>query len=228
MNYLSNHEIQKFGKMISILSGRMISNKESARDASQEVWIEILRSLPSFNNESKLSTWIYTIAKRTIYKYAMNEKHYSLHFLHDYLEGEDRVIPDNIEAGGKELWIKEECDRCLTGLFHCLSNDARMIYLFRDVIHLSYPDISHIMDKGEQDIRKTMSRIRVKLKNFLNDECIIFNPASKCKCRMGNLVKSINLPSEYKKIKELGKQVSILVKADKILPAKNYWLKYLI
>jgi RNA polymerase sigma-70 factor (ECF subfamily) len=94
--------------------------------------------LPSFNQESKLSTWIYTIAKRVIYKYITKERNYSLAFLHDYLKGEDRIIPDTTTDFDKELWIKQECDRCLTGIFHCLGNDARMIYVLRDIITLPY------------------------------------------------------------------------------------------
>ena len=227
MNHLSDNEILEYGKMISILANRMISNKETARDAAQEVWIEILRSLQSYQNKSKLSTWIYSVAKRVIYKYAVNERNYSLQFLHDFLEGDDRNLPGDTENLNKDLWIKEECDRCLTGLFHCLTNETRMIYLFRDVIRLSYSEIARILDKDEQFIRKTISRARARLKNFLNSECVIFNPDSKCKCRMTKLLKSIDLPHEYQKIRDLGKHISILKQADKILPTKNYWEKIL-
>ena len=66
MDYLSDSEIREYGKMISILSNRMVFNKEIAQEAAQEVWVELLRSLPSFKGESKLSTWIYSIAKRVI------------------------------------------------------------------------------------------------------------------------------------------------------------------
>jgi len=226
MDFLSDNEIQEYGKMISILSNRMVSNKEVAQEAAQEVWVELLRSLPSFRGESKLSTWIYSIAKKVIGRYAINERHYSLGFLHDFLMGDDRVAPgysSDIEEG---IWIKEECDRCLTGLFHCLTNDARMIYLFRDVIQLPYYEIARIMDADEQHIRKTVSRSRAKLRNFLNDECRIYNPASKCKCRMNTLLEGINHPEEYQRIRDLGKRISIFWQAEELLPAKNYWEKY--
>ena len=228
MKCLSEADIQEYGKMISILSNRMISNKEVAQEAAQEVWIEVLNSLPSFRRDSKLSTWIYTIAKRVIVRYAVNERNHSVVFLHDFLNGDDRDTPENLYDPDKELWIKEECDRCLTGLFHCLNNDARMVYLFRDVIQLPYSEIARIMDMDEQLVRKTISRSRSKLKNFLNDECRIFNPNSKCKCRMNKLLDRINLPQEYQRIRDLGKRISIFRQADEILPVKNYWEKYLL
>ena len=45
---------------------RQIQNKEIAKEAAQEVWYEIIKSIDSFNGESGLSTWIYTLCKRTI------------------------------------------------------------------------------------------------------------------------------------------------------------------
>lgn len=41
---------------------RFVLNKEDAEDIAQEVFLEAHRSLESFRQESKLSTWLYRIA----------------------------------------------------------------------------------------------------------------------------------------------------------------------
>ena len=222
MTELSNDFIEKYGGMVSILSKRMISNKAVAEEAAQEVWVEVVKSLPSFREESKLSTWVYSIAKRVISKYAINERHHSTEFLHDYITGDDREPPNQLDID-KELWIKEECDRCLTGLFHCLSNEARLIYIFRDIIGLPYSEIAEIMGKDEPTVRKVLSRSRVRLRSFLTRDCRIFNPNSVCKCKMNTLLEGIDLPGEYQRIRDIAKRVSIFRQAEKILPTKNYW-----
>jgi len=61
---LSNGEIAEYGKMVSILSKMMISDRMIAEEAAQEVWLEVMKSLPTFQEESKLSTWIYAVDKR--------------------------------------------------------------------------------------------------------------------------------------------------------------------
>ena len=224
MDILSENEIPRYGKMVSVLSKRMISNFAVAEEAAQEVWVEVMKSLPSFRGESKLSTWIYSIAKRVISKYAVNERLHSTTFLHDYITGDDIEPPSQTDMD-RELWIREECDRCLTGLFHCLTNEARLIYLFRDVIGLPYEEIAEVMEKDEPAVRKVLSRSRAKLRNFLTRDCRIYNPDSECKCRMNALLEGINLPGEYQRIREMGKRVSIFRQAEQILPAKNYWEK---
>ena len=228
MYRIPDEEIAQYGRMISILSNRMISDSETARDAAQEVWAEVINSLPSYKGESKLSTWIYTIAKRVIGKHAANERQYSLVFLRGFLQGDDRELPDTRDGFDRELWIKEECDRCLTGLFHCLGNDARMIYVYRAIIGLPYAEVARIMGMDERGVRKSLSRSRKRINNFLNNECRIFNPNSKCKCRMNTLLESINLPREYQRIRNLGKRISIFRQAEKILPSRNYWEKYFL
>ena len=222
MRSLSDNEILEYGKMVSVLSKRMISNRAVAEEAAQEVWVEVMKSLPSFREDSKLSTWIYSIAKRVISKYAVNERLHATEFLHDYITGDDRKLPEQADMD-KDLWIKEECDRCLTGLFHCLSNEARLIYIFRDVIGLTFSEIAEVMEKDEPAVRKVLSRSRTRLRNFLNRDCRIFNPASKCKCKMNTLLEGIDLPGEYQRIREIGKRISIFRQAEKILPTKNYW-----
>ena len=52
--------VEHYGTMVATIAHRMIQNREIAKEAAQEVWYEVFKSLPSFNADSELSTWIYT------------------------------------------------------------------------------------------------------------------------------------------------------------------------
>ena len=43
-----NHLVKEYGNMISMIAHRMIQNKEIAREAAQEVWYELCKSISSF------------------------------------------------------------------------------------------------------------------------------------------------------------------------------------
>lgn len=58
--------VEQYGPLVSSIAHRMNLNRVSVEDATQEAWLEILRSLPTFEGRSSLSTWIYTIASRTV------------------------------------------------------------------------------------------------------------------------------------------------------------------
>lgn len=218
--------VEEYGKMVSALCRRMIQDPNLAEDVSQEVWIEIIKSIDSFKGKSKLSTWIYTICYRVVKKYYEKERVYTTEYLSSYFRDGELEIPQNIDYD-QSIWIKEMCDKCLTGILHCLDNESRLIYLFRDIAQLEYGEIAVIFNKKEATIRKLISRARKKLKNFLEDECVLFNPHGKCNCRMKQHVKDIKLEEEYAKIREMAKKANFFSQSEKILPGKNYWKNFI-
>uniref|UniRef100_Q3ATC9 RNA polymerase, sigma subunit, ECF family n=1 Tax=Chlorobium chlorochromatii (strain CaD3) TaxID=340177 RepID=Q3ATC9_CHLCH len=54
--------VEQHMEMVVNTCYRFVMNREDAEDIAQEVFIEMHRSLDSFREESKLSTWIYRIA----------------------------------------------------------------------------------------------------------------------------------------------------------------------
>lgn len=72
---------REYGPLVSSICRKMIRDPEIAKEAAQETWIEILGSIDGFKNESKLSTWIYTITRRVVIRYARREKTYTTRHL---------------------------------------------------------------------------------------------------------------------------------------------------
>lgn len=221
-----NELVNDYGKLVSAVCYRMIQDSQIAEEATQEVWYEILKNLSSFKGKSKLSTWIYTIAYRVAIDYSKNERKYDTAFLKECFDGPDLRIPETINYD-KKLWIKEQCDQCLTGTLHCLNNEDRLIYLLRDLAELPYEEISGIFNKKEATIRKIVSRSRKKLSNFLNNQCTLYNPEGECNCRMKKLILDINLPAEYNKIRNMVGELNFLLLSESILPRKNYWKNFI-
>ena len=219
-NLTIEHIIENYGKMVYSICRRMIQNKDTVDDAAQEVWLEVNKSLKTFRGDSKISTWLYTITSRVVMKMAKEEHKYSTSFLSNYYHGEDIEIPD-YEDFDKQLWVREMCDKCLTGTLHCLNNESRFAYILRDINMISYSDIAEILEKDEVRVRKMVSRTRNKLRNFLNDECILKNPDSKCKCRMSKWVKEVQLDKEYQRLRQTVHTINFY-RASEILLTKDF------
>jgi len=215
--------IEQFGDKISRLSHRMIWDKELAKEASQEVWYEILKSLDNFRSESNISTWIYTISKRTIQNYAQNERVLKATDIDAHFNSE-AIAYDGQEQDKKE-WVKEQCDFCLTAFCHCLTNDARLVFLFRDIAELTDSEIAQIMDLKEENVRQIAFRSREKVRNFMQKDCVLINPQGNCRCRISKQVKSVELDKEYYKLSKAADMIDLFKKFDKELPRKNYWKK---
>ena len=214
--------VAEYGPLVSAICRRMISDPDAAKDAAQEVWLEITRSIDTFNGLSRLSTWIYTVAGRVVARAARKENHYSLKFLRDYFHQPEYDVASDITPEHKQ-WVKEMCDRCLTGTLHCLDNETRLAYIFRDIANLSYEDIAQILEKNEAQVRQSISRGRRRLQRFLREECVLYNPKGGCRCRMKSWVEAVDLPEEYDKIRRIAGRIGWFKKTGRILPQVNFW-----
>jgi RNA polymerase sigma-70 factor (ECF subfamily) len=218
--------IIEYGEKISRLSNRMLWNSELAKDASQEVWLEILKSLSTFNGESNISTWIYTIARRTLIRFAKSEKLISSKEINDQFN-RDPIDYTGIEEK-KTQWVKEKCDYCLTAFCHCLNNESRLIFLFRTIAELPYAQISEIIGKDEDTIRQIASRSIRKVRHFMKKDCVLFNPDGNCRCRIQKHIREVELDKEYRKLEKAALLVDFFKKFDKELPQVNYWKNILL
>lgn len=218
--------VEQYGVMVSSIAHRMIQNKEIAKEAAQEVWYEIIKSIDSFNGESGLSTWIYTICKRTILRYARNERIATMNELREFRELP--AIDYNGQDRDEQEWIKACCDWCLTAQNHCLTNDARLIFIFKINLNLPYKQISEIMGMTEESVRQISSRSIRKITHFMNDTCPLYNPQGTCKCRICKQVTSLNLEKEYTAIKKIIRLVDVCQRLEKEHPRKNYWEKIIL
>jgi RNA polymerase sigma factor (sigma-70 family) len=222
----SNYLVTKFGPIVSGLSHRMIVNRNIAKEAAQEVWFEIIKSLDSFKGESNISTWVYIIAKRTILRYSKSEKVYKSHEINDHFDLKP-IEYYGLEQDKKE-WVKEKCDRCLTAFCHCLKNESRLIFLFREIAGLEYDQISEIMGISPELTRKALSRSKEKVRNFMDKNCVLYNPKGECKCRIRKYLVSVDLDIAYNKLAKAVNLIDFFQKFDLILPYKNYWEKFVV
>jgi RNA polymerase sigma-70 factor (ECF subfamily) len=152
--------IEDYGRMVSSICRRMIQDEDSA----QEVWLEVMKSLPSFQGAAKVSTWIYTIAARVAKRHAHHDRVYSTRFLSDYFREGERELPDSRDFD-QNLWVRQMCDRCLTGILHCLEPDARIAYILRDMAGLPY-DIAAILERTRSRFARSFP-VPPQVKHFL-------------------------------------------------------------
>jgi len=215
-----------YGERVSRLCRRMIRDQEAARDAAQEVWLELVRSLPGYDGRSAFSTWLWTVAQRTVWRHLNKEKVYSTRFLRELFalrEGDGLEEMSRIAVEDRMAWVRLQCDECLTGILHCVQNEERFIYLLRTLGRLSFAEIADVVGKGEATVRQSHSRAARKLRNFLDSECMLYNPKGRCRCRMKKPILAVDRKGEAKRVRELSRRILFMEAAESFHPPREYW-----
>lgn len=170
---LKMHDIKVFEQLVSMYEKKIYNyaygftlNREDALDITQEVFLKIYRNIDKFKEKSSLSTWIYKITSNVcIDAVRKNNKHKTVDMT---AENEEYInkIPDKAESVDKILENKEISEEIFNSIKQ-LDYDSRQVIVMRDILGLSYTEISEILKANDGTIKSRISRSRKKLREIL-------------------------------------------------------------
>ncbi len=150
---------------------RMMGSKSDAEDVAQEVFIAVFKTIDSFREESKFSTWLYRVSVN----HCKNRIKY-LARRHD----RDRDELDENSAGTNGVSIgappRLSADRALEGIqmeellreaINSLDEEHRTVVVLRDVEDLSIEEICEITDLPDGTVKSRLHRARLALRKKL-------------------------------------------------------------
>jgi RNA polymerase sigma-70 factor (ECF subfamily) len=218
--------IRDYGPLLSRIARQFYRTAESARDALQEAWVEVLRSLPQYRGESSPQTWIYRVAWRRMLAYRTEERRETLRQIRERYDTEQLPASPQHE-GEARLWIESVCRNCMTGVLHCLSSDQRLTFLFRQIAGLGVRDTAAILETTESNVRQLFHRARRILAQFLTEDCAYSGPSAHCRYGADPVIHSTGLHAEFARLGAFSSRVAAYRAAKGIFPAKNEWERYL-
>lgn len=122
-------------------------------DLFQEITIQAWHSIPSFKNESAVSTWLYRIAFNTAIKWSQKERKH--HNARETLESVEHVLQDNgLPMDERLAWLYREISK--------LNEVDRSITLLL-LEGLSYKEMAAIVGITESNIGVKINRIKKDL-----------------------------------------------------------------
>ncbi|MGM0599983.1 MAG: RNA polymerase sigma factor [Candidatus Rifleibacteriota bacterium] len=132
----------------------LIKDPDEAKDLSQEVFIKVHKALPTYKSSGKFSSWLFTIARRTVIDSQRKKKRAIVFKIRDE---ELQDIPG--ETSADEKLVEESVSEILQGI-----NEAhKEILLLRIVEGMSYNKIAEITGQTAGNLRKIVYRTIKKL-----------------------------------------------------------------
>ena len=151
---------------------RMLGNRAEAEDVAQEVFITVFKTIETFREESKFSTWLYRVAVN----HCKNRIKY-LARRHD--RDRDELDETSQQANGAIANVSPRTpqpDRALEGVqmeailqkaIEGLDDDHRIVVVLRDVEDLSIEEICEITGLPDGTVKSRLHRARLALRKKL-------------------------------------------------------------
>lgn len=161
--------VKKYEKQVINIAYGMMSDREDALDAAQEVFVRVYRSIDSFKGNSSLSTWIYRITANVCNDILRKRQRSSNVISIDSSNDEDdkgmELYDDR--ATPEETAEKNERAQIIREAISELSVEYREIIIYCDIQGLSYDEISEILKCPQGTVKSRLNRARNALRKKL-------------------------------------------------------------
>lgn len=153
---------------------RYTRDDETARDLLQETFFQALRSLPDFRGESKLTTWLYSIAKNVaLARYRKDKRRRPLE--EETLSRVAAGTDDGGRASGHVTWdpaeetVRNETASMVRNALEHLSENYREVIELRDLEERSTKEVAEQLGLTRVNVRVRLHRARQKLEQVLTE-----------------------------------------------------------
>ena len=150
----------------------IVQNAEDAEDVSQEVFIQVYRSIHSFKGESKLSTWLYRITTSRALDLLRSRKSKKRFGFLQRLFGEGNEplleLPD-FHHPGVALDKKEQAAQLFNAI-NQLPDNQKTAFTLHKVENLSYQEVSEVMATSVSAVESLMHRAKQNLRKILEKQ----------------------------------------------------------
>ena len=167
----------RYSSRIYNFAYRFLRNSEAAEDATQEVFVKMLRHASQFHGGAKLSTWLFSITANHCRDYLRKSENKAK-------EGEDVLVtlPAPSELSPERHLERREDEKRIQKALGLLSPDHREAIVLSRYQGLSYAEIAQIAGCSEGAVKTRVFRAMEVLKKALTgdsrggDRCLTAMP----------------------------------------------------
>ncbi len=179
--------IRRIQEPVYSLSLRMLFDPEDAKDTAQEILVTVITHLQGYRHEGAFRAWVMRIAVNKLKSVRKSRAENKMSTVKD-LDG----IIDRYEANGwfanprdvPQPYLEAETRAvCTHAILLCLDRSHRMAFILGVVMEVTGQEGARILDISPAAYRKRLSRARSKVKDFLTNNCGLFNSSNRCRCR---------------------------------------------
>lgn len=152
--------IKQNERLVSHMIGRLVKREEEREELCQDVFLKVHQKLGEFSFQSKLSTWIATIAYRHAVNHLRKQK-----MLYSDIPDEERFTKQFIEEGNPETVTEEQdMDAFVLKLIEELPPQYKTVLTLFHVEGMTYPEICQVTNMPEGTVKNYLFRARNLLK----------------------------------------------------------------
>lgn len=163
--------VDRFQRNVIKTAYHLLGNMEDAEDLSQEIFIEIIRALPSFRHQSRLDTWIYRITvNRSLNQLNKKKrKEWLMQFSLQKLRQENHPVFNTGDEAMEEESERNELTVMMYKALARLPKNQNIAFVLSKFEDKSYAEIADIMQVSISAVESLIHRARLNLQQTIKN-----------------------------------------------------------
>ena len=166
---------------------RLLTDRNDVDDLTHDTFIRAFSRISTFNQDSSLKTWVFTIATNLAYDHLRKLKRWQVDAQDrgaDLAIGSEEVrrafwiVHDNSGAGAYEM--REHMDFCFTCISKTLPIENQIVLILKDIYDFQVKEICLILAKTEGVIKHLLNDARNTMTDIFEHRCALINKNGVC------------------------------------------------
>ena len=162
--------VRRYQGRITNLVSRVLNDRESADDLTQEVFVRVYLHRRNYRRGSRLSTWLFTIAvnlaKNEIRRRVRRRNWFSLDALQEALSDSAMIFADRSE-GSESSMERVQLQEAIGRAIASVPEKYRLALVLREIEGMAYEEIAVVLRVPGGTVRSRINRARNMLKRKL-------------------------------------------------------------
>jgi RNA polymerase sigma-70 factor, ECF subfamily len=161
--------VDAYGAQVHRLVRRYVENPTDAEDITQEIFVDLYRSIGGFRGESALSTWIYRVTVNRCLRYRQKP-------LPEAVAYDERTLPEQKDwrADPERCAAKQELSEQVQGALGKLTEEHRDVVVLHEMHGLTYQECAEVLNIPVGTVKSRLSnafrRLRDSLQGYVFSE----------------------------------------------------------
>jgi RNA polymerase sigma-70 factor, ECF subfamily len=164
--------VNEYQRMVFHLALHLLQDHDEALDLSQEVFLNVFRTIGRFRGQSALRTWIYRIVvnqARNRQRWWRRRHRAEQVSLEERLEKSGDQMPASELVGPDRIFGQRELARRIWGALEHLPFDQRTVVILREIDGMSYDEIAFSLGVAVGTVKSRLTRAREALRTQLRE-----------------------------------------------------------
>ena len=141
------------------LALRLLTSKEAAEDATQEVILKLWNRKDRIKHYANIEAFAMTVTKNYCLDQLKSKQNSNLRIVHQNYQSNHQSLQAEIEVNDEMEWLGK--------IVKALPEQQKMIFQLRDIEQYDYDEIAEIMEMNQTSIRVALSRARKEIRENL-------------------------------------------------------------